>query len=180
MINIDRIMKKLITLLCTALVLSLSACQHDDIWDKMNDHEQRLEKLEEQCRELNSNIEAMQIILQSVQQNDYVTEVVKIVEGGVEVGYSITFSKSGTITIFHGKECDAPIIGIKKDNDGSYYWTSNGEWLTDEEGNKISATAADSEGDYITPQFKVIDGVWYVSYDNGSSWSNLSKQMNDY
>lgn len=172
-------MKKLITLLCTALVLSLSACQHDDIWDMMNDHEQRLEKLEEQCRELNSNIEAMQVILQAVKQNDYVTEVVKIVEGGVEVGYSITFSKSGTITIFHGKECDAPIIGIKKDNDGSYYWTSNGEWLTDEEGNKISATVADSEGDYITPQFKVIDGVWYVSYDNGSSWSNLSKQMND-
>jgi hypothetical protein len=27
---------------------------------------------------------------------------------------------------------DAPIIGVKKDTDGIYYWTLDGEWLTDE------------------------------------------------
>ena len=103
---------------------------HKDIWNELRDHEQRIEQLEQQCRELNSNIEAVQAILAAVQQNDYVTEVMKIMEDGVEVGYSITFAKAGTITIYHGAngaDGGTPSIGVKKASDGSYYWTSNGE-----------------------------------------------------
>ena len=33
-------------------------------------------------------------------------------------------------------------IGVKEDN-GVYYWTVNGEWLTDENGNKIKAEGLD-------------------------------------
>ena len=166
-------MKKLFALFCSALVLSLSACQHDEIWDKMNNHEQRLEKLEEQCRELNSNIEAIQTILQAVQQNDYITDVVKIVEDGVEVGYSITFSKLGTITIYNGVNANAPMIGVKKHSDGLYYWTLNGEWITDEQGRMIAASVTDSTANYVVPQFRISDGVWYVSYNNGKNWEKI-------
>ena len=94
-------MKKLLTILLTAITMAVSCDMHKDIWNELRDHEQRIEQLEQQCRELNSNIEAVQAILAAVQQNDYVTEVMKVMEDGVEVGYSITFAKSGTITIYH-------------------------------------------------------------------------------
>ena len=170
-------MKKLLTILLTAIFVTVSCDQHDEIWEQLRDHEQRIEQLEKQCRELNSNVEALQAILAAVQQNDYVTDIIKVMEDGVEVGYSITFSKSGTITIYHGADGSAgtngatPQIGVKKAEDGSYYWTSDGEWITDENGDKILAAYSDGgDGKFITPQFRIVDDVWYVSYDNGNSW----------
>ena len=173
-------MKKLLTILLAAIFMVVSCERYEEIWEKLRDHEQRIEQLEKQCRELNSNIEAVQKILQALQENDYVTEVMKIMEDGVEVGYSITFAKAGTITIYHGvdgtdgADGGTPNIGIKKAADGAYYWTSDGEWLTDDQGNMISATVSDPDGNYVTPQFRVADGVWYVSYDNGNSWREIN------
>ena len=172
-------MKKILTILLAAITLAMSCDQHEDIWNELRDHEQRIEQLEKQCRELNSNIDAVQKILAAVQQNDYVTEVMKIMEDGVEVGYSITFAKGGTVTIYHGtdgadgSDGSTPNIGIKKASDGGYYWTVDDEWLTDDNGNMIPATVSDPDGGYVTPQFRVYEGVWYVSYDNGNSWREI-------
>lgn len=173
-------MKRLISLLYIGFTLLLVSCQHEDIWKELQEHKQRIEQLEKQCRELNSNIDALQKILTAIQQNDYVTEVTKIIEGGSEVGYCLTFAKGGTVTIYYeagdpAGAVAAPSIGIKKASDGAYYWTSDGEWLTDDNGNMISATVADPDGRYITPQFRVADGVWYVSYDNGNSWRKFEE-----
>ena len=60
-------------------------------------------------------------------------------------GYVITFLKSGNITIKHGEKGeqgnkgDTPVVSVKQDADGKYYWTINGEWLLDN-GNKIPVT----------------------------------------
>ena len=173
-------MKNLILKILVLFSLVITSCHHEDIWNELRDHEQRIEQLEKQCRELNSNIEAVQKILQALQEHDYVTEVMKIMEDGVEVGYSITFAKGGTVTIYHGtdgadgSDGSSPNIGIKKASDGGYYWTVDDEWLTDDNGNMIPATVSDPDGGYVTPQFRVADGVWYVSYDNGNSWREIS------
>ena len=71
--------------------------------------------------------------------------------------------------IYHGKDSSAPVIGFAKDIDGVYYWTVNGQWLLDEDGNKVSVEGRDGQ-DGITPQLKIEGGMWYVSYDNGVSW----------
>ena len=86
-----------------------------------------------------------------------------IVEDGKEIGYTITFSKSGTVTIYHGqdgkdgkdgkdglngqdgKDGSTPTVGVRQDSDGVWYWTLNGEWLLDEQGNKIRAVATDGQ-----------------------------------
>lgn len=94
-------MKKLISILYIGFTLLLVSCQHEDIWKELQEHKQRIEQLERQCRELNSNIDALQKILTAIQQNDYVTEVTKIIEGGSEVGYCLTFAKGGTVTIYY-------------------------------------------------------------------------------
>ena len=171
-------MKKLFTILCTALMLATSCERYEDILDRLSSLEHRVEELENQCRRLNSNVDALQTVLSAVQQNDYVTEVMKIMEDGEVVGYSITFAKAGTITIYHGEDGaqgNTPKIGVRKASDGAYYWTSDGDWLTDDEGNMIPASVSDPDGDYITPQFRVAEGIWYVSYDNGNSWRRIGE-----
>ena len=128
-------------------------------------------------------MEALQVVLTALQEHDYITDITKIMEDGVETGYSITFAKGGTITIYYGTdgtEGSAPKIGISKAADGEYYWTSDGEWLTDEDGEKIPAAVPDDpDGRYVTPHFRVSDGRWYVSYDGGNTWMEFSVTAND-
>ena len=65
-------------------------------------------------------------------------------------------------------------IGVKKAADGSYYWTVDDEWMTDDDGAKIPAVVTDSgDSRYITPQFRIADSIWYISYDNGNSWREV-------
>ena len=164
-------------------LVSCSTFDHSAIWDELREHEERIEKLEAQCRQLNSNVEALQVVLTALQEHDYITDITKIMEDGVETGYSITFAKGGTITIYYGTdgtEGSAPKIGISKAADGEYYWTSDGEWLTDEDGEKIPAAVPDDpDGRYVTPHFRVSDGRWYVSYDGGNTWMEFSVTAND-
>ena len=177
-------MKRYILLLLVMLAAAISCNRFDDsaIWDELNDHKERIEKLEEACNRLNANISAMQKILEALSQNDYVTDVVKIMEDGVEVGYSLTFAKGGTVTIYNGSDGadgesgSTPKIGVQKAADGEYYWTADGEWLTDEDGARIPAVVADDgDGQYITPKFRIADDVWYISFDGGNTWREFTK-----
>ena len=175
-------MKKLIIII-TALLSALACTNLDKIQEQLRDHEQRIQKLEALCTQLNSNVEAIQTILTALEQNDYITDITKITEAGIEIGYSITFAKGGTVNIYHGSngtDAPAPKIGIRKASDGEYYWTSNDEWLTDESGEKIPASVPnDPDGKYITPSFRIAEGVWYISFDDGASWREFDGILND-
>lgn len=167
-------MKKLFAIFVAMCYLAIG-CQRFDynaVLDQLRDHENRIEQLEADCRRLNSNIEALQAVLEALQCNDYVTDIVKIMEDGIEIGYSITFAKGGSVNIYNGANGSTPKIGIQKASDGEYYWTADNEWLTDEEGNMIPAYN-DGNGKYITPQFRIAEGIWYISYDNGNTWLEL-------
>ena len=168
------VMKKLFAIFVAMCYLAIG-CQRFDynaVLDQLRDHENRIEQLEADCRRLNSNIEALQAVLEALQCNDYVTDIVKIMEDGIEIGYSITFAKGGSVNIYNGANGSTPKIGIQKASDGEYYWTADNEWLTDEEGNMIPAYN-DGNGKYITPQFRIAEGIWYISYDNGNTWLEL-------
>ena len=175
-------MKKFAVIIIT-LLSAISCTNLDEVWAELRDHEERIQRLEALCNKLNSNVEAIQTILTALEQNDYVTDIVKVMEDGVEVGYSITFAKGGTVTIYHGSngaDGSAPKVSIRKAADGEYYWTADGEWMTDDEGNMIPASVPeDSDGEYVTPQFRVSDGKWYVSYDNGNSWLEIAQDGDD-
>lgn len=174
-------MKKYILLLFTSIttLISCSTFDHSAILEQLRDHEERIQKLETLCSQLNSNVEAIQTILTALESNDYVTDIVKMMEDGAEIGYSITFAKGGTINIYHGQsgaDGNAPKIGIRKASDGEYYWTSDDEWLTDEDGDMIPAVVPDDpDGKYITPLFRVAEGRWYVSYDHGNTWREIGQ-----
>ena len=185
----------LATIVCAAILSSCDKYDDSKVWDTLNDHENRIQHLEELCAQMNTNISSLQTIVNALQQKDFITTVAPINKDGKEVGYSITFSSGKSITIYHGNDGKngsdgedgkdgkdgtdghTPIIGVKQASDGVYYWTVDGEWLLDADGNKIKAQSADSENgeDGITPQLKIEADYWYVSYDNGQSWIKLGK-----
>ena len=144
-------MKKLFMLFAIATLVCVGCSdEYDDsaLRNDLSDLENRVSKLEELCKQMNTNISSLQTIVTALQNNDYVTGVTPVMQSGKEVGYTITFSKSNPITIFHGKDGangsgHTPVIGVKKDTDGIYYWILDGEWLTDERGDKIKAEGTD-------------------------------------
>lgn len=102
----------------------------------------------------------------------------------------------------NGQDGLTPVLGAAKDTDGIYYWTLNGSWLLDGDGHKIrvtgekgdkgdkgdkGATGATGQNgtngtngtDGVTPQLKIENDYWYISYDNGSSWTQLGKAKGD-
>lgn len=161
-------------------LLSLVSCtEYDEVamWNKNEDMGSRLAALEELCSRLNTNIVSLQQIVEALQGNDYVTGVVPVVENGETVGYTISFSKSGPVTIYHGKKGEngqngtTPVIGVEQDTDGFYYWTLDGEWLTDDEGSKILAQGMAGKSAYELAVEKGYRGTldeWLASL-NGSN-----------
>ena len=188
-------MKKLWSMLAILAALFIVSCgdDYDDtaIKNQVNDLENRVANLEQLCQQMNTNISSMQTILNALQERDYITSVTPIKEGDAVIGYTINFAINDPITIYHGKngadgkDGYVPSIGVAKfEDDGLYYWTLDGEWLTDAEGNKVRAQGLDgsagndgSEGsagkDGITPQLKIKLNYWYISYDNGATWERL-------
>ena len=218
----NHLMKKLLFLFSAILVFAVSCSKFDDtkIWDKLDDHENRISELETLCKKMNTNITSLQDIVLALQNNDYISSITPIYEGTSEIGYIINFTKSGKVTIYHGKDGKdgaqgeqgvpgqngtngidgvdgkTPVIGVAKDTDGVYYWTVNGSWLVDETGAKIPTTGKDgaqgSQGETgatgsqgpqgvsgITPQLKIEDGRWLVSYDNGATWTDIGQATGD-
>ena len=223
-------MKQLFRFWIVAALLLMVGCskEYDDsaLVGRVDDLESRVQRLEQLCQQMNTNISSLQTIVTALQNNDYVTGVTPITENGKTIGYTITFAKAQSITIYHGKDGQngadgkdgqdgadgkdsdyVPAIGVKKDTDGIYYWTLDGEWLLDDAGNKIKAQGVDGKDgvdgedgadgengkdgedgkdgtdgingadgkDGITPQLKIENDYWYVSYDNGASWTQLGK-----
>lgn len=178
-------MRRFFTWCTTAIAVACMshACKYDDsaLTGRVDDLEGRIEKLEELCRQMNTNISSLQTIVTALQSNDYVTGVTPILEEGTEIGYTITFGQNNPITIYHGQKGETgatgndghtPTIGVALDTDGNYYWTLDGNWLTDDVGNKIKAQG-ESGAQGITPQLKIENGYWYVSYDNQQTWVSV-------
>lgn len=189
-------MKKILIFL-SAITLANCSDSYDDskLWDSVNGLENRVAKLEELCKQMNTNISSLQEIVTALQKNESIKSVATLPDGS---GYLITFSSGKTITIYHGKNGEdgkdghngtdgvTPTISVKKDTDGIYYWTVNNDWLL-VDGKKVKAEGTDgTDGedgtngkDGITPQFKIEDGYWYISYDNEQSWTKLGKATGD-
>ena len=178
------IMQKLLPLLMCVLLLLGCSDKYDDsaLRNDLNDLENRVAKLEDLCKQMNTNISSLQTIVTALQNNVYVTGTTPFMQDGKEIGYTITFSKGNPITIYHGKDGQdgedgtTPTIGVKKDTDGVYYWTLNGEFIV-VDGGKIKAEGKDGTNgtNGTTPQFKIENDYWFVSYDNGANWTQLGK-----
>ena len=181
----QHIMRKL---LCLALgvVATLTAmvgCSYDDgaIWNEMEQIKDRVTTLEEAVIKTNEDIVALQTIVEALQNNVYVVAVNTTTDG-----YVLEFSDGTTATINNGKDgkdgINAPVISVKQDEDGNYYWTVDGEWLLID-GERIRANGIDGvDGengangingeDAVAPQVRINDTtkIWEISTDGGNTW----------
>ena len=208
--------RKTLTLLLLA-ALTLAACKYDDseLWEQVNQNTEelaaqaaRIAALEAWQAETNTNIEALQTLLSTT---DYITAVTPVVKDGVEVGFTISFLNTPAITIYHGTKGDkgdkgdTPQIGAAQGEDGNWYWTLNGELLTDTDGNPIRANGTQggqgdqgpagddaplpqlATGKKLNEQQITTDSqnkdiepdAIYLSVDGGKTWTRVSGEKGE-
>ena len=176
-------MKKLFTLLTVAIVaFVMTGCRP---WEeRLENLEDRVSALEDVVEKTNDDIAALQTIVNALQNNVYVLSVETTNDG-----YTINFSDGTSATISNGKDgangqngVNAPIISVKQDTDGNYYWTLDGEWLIID-GQRVRANGIDGingtngqngqDGqDAIAPQVRINEDTkeWEISVDGGITW----------
>ena len=180
-------MRKGILLIFTMLATFVGCGQYDDseLKSDINDLKSRMAALEKQCKNMNENLTSLQAIVDAIQKQDGIVSVTDLPDGQ---GYSVKFVSGKVIYLYNGKNGTdgvPPKISVREDSDGIYYWTVDGDWLI-VDGKKVRAVGLDGKDgqsgndgkdgkDAVTPQLKIVDGFWYISYDNGKYWTKLGK-----
>lgn len=172
-------MKRINFFLMLMLVLGIAASsckKYDDtsLWNAVNRNASEIAQLKAQCAQLNTDISTLRAIVDAIQRNEYIIGCTPLSDGS---GYAITFSSGVSIVVKNGtdgKDAHMPVISVKMDEDGCYYWTLDGEWLLDAGGRRIKAEGKDGQ-DGVTPELKIEDGYWYVTVDGGQTWTVLGE-----
>lgn len=171
--------------------LLLAGCEkYDDsaLVARMDKAEADIKELQRLVGQINTTLSGLATTVDALQKQDRIVSVTKLEDGS---GYVVEFSQSGKITIYNGKngidgkdgddgtdgtngtDGQTPTIGVKLDADGNYYWTVNGEYLLDENNNKIAATAH-----VATPQLRINNGNFEISYNGGATWEIIGEAGN--
>ena len=142
-------MKRILFLLFAATVLLGCNSDYDDsaLTGRVDDLENRVAKLEELCKQMNTNISSLQTLVNALQNKDYITSVVPITKDGKTIGYTISFTQSAPITIYNGQD----------GKDGQ-----DGKPGEDGENGQDGKPGEDGK-DGITPQLKIEDRYSYIS-----------------
>lgn len=147
-------MKKVfLTLLAAA---SLCAC-NGDLKDRVDTLETKVAALESK---VNENVSSIAKLADAAAK---AVTIASVTENDDKTSYTIKFSDGQTAVLTNGKDAEAPVVGMKE-FEGELYWTVNGEFMTNN-GAKVPVSGK-------TPQFKIQDGKWYVSYD-GKAWDEV-------
>ena len=169
-------MKRVLYALLAGMLLVSSCYDDSEVWETLRDHEARIAKLEALCSQYNTTIASLQTIVAALQENNSIKTVAPIMENGKTIGYTITFTRGNSITIYNGtdgKDGHTPIVGVKQDEDGLWYWTLDNDWMLNADGDRVLAVGGG------TPTLKIEEDFWWVSYDGGINWVKLGKAVGD-
>ena len=187
-------MKFKITIIALGAALLLAGCEkYDDsaLVARMDKAEADIKELQTLVSQLNSTLSGLATTVDALKAQDRIVSVTELAD---KSGWVVEFSQTGKITLYNGKngidgkdgkdgtngtdgtngqDGKTPTIGVKLDSDGNYYWTVNGEYLLDESGNKIAATAH-----VATPQLRINNGNFEISYNGGVTWEIIGEAGN--
>ena len=148
--------KLLLTMLAAATV-----CACSDLKDRVDTLEKKVAALE---ASVNENASSISKLVEATSKAVTISKVEETADG-----YKVYFSDGTTAVLKNGtngvdgKDAVAPVVGIKEDN-GEFYWTIDGEFILNG-GAKVPVSGK-------TPQFKIEDSKWYVSYDD-KTWAEV-------
>ena len=157
-------------LLGVAAMIVVAGCSKiKELETRVDSLDGRLTELEKKVAEMNIQIDAIQKLLSG---KYFVKDVADLEDGS---GYKLTLvdvnGKSTVKVVLNGQDGETPVVGVRQDSDGNWYWTVDGQWLL-QGGQKVRADGEDG----ASPQVKVEDGKWYVSYD-GKTWSYVGEAV---
>jgi len=195
--------KGIIAVMMTFAACCLLSC--NEYTDDLQGLGQRVEILEDSTLGFTNRIETIQKLLEARNTYGIISEIVYNDDGTCTLNFSdgrepITF-KNGIdgangvdgIDGIDGKDGinAASMLGVEQDSDGKYYWTFNGTWLLDANGNKVCAEPTDGKdgkdgvdgkdgknADPVTdtivlPQIRINgNGIWEISNDGGKTWTD--------
>lgn len=159
-------MKKLFGWISISLLIFTVSCEYNDsdLWDSIDDLYSKISTIEKKIDGLNSDISDLKVLVNALQEN---VTVVKVDE--TESGYTIILSDNTVVEIDNTvyEDSGAPVVGVKLDEDGLYYWTitvdGNTDWLKNENGEKVRV-----DNEKPDPKLSVdAEGLWTISYDGG-------------
>ena len=153
--------------LALVMPVLLSVCSGctDMVRQELDDTHARLRALQELAGAVNRDLTTLDLIVRELDDGHTILpETLQLTEDGYEVSFRdgkkifIPFGKDGA----DGRRLIP--VGVK-DEDGVYYWQVDGKWWPDEE-NRIRAGGRDG----VPPQFKVEEGFWWISVDDGQTF----------
>ena len=127
------------------------------------------------CEIMNANIASLQAIVEAFEGDDYVASFEETKNSMPEdyVTYSVRFNAGTSAEIWCRKDGNdskgVPQISAAQDEDGKWYWTLDGKWLS-----IGGSTVPVLEGE-DAPRICAKDGRWMISGDAGATWKDLSE-----
>ncbi len=168
------------------------------------DLQQQLSDIKNAENNVNNDIKALNQLVSTLETGNYIKSVTTLNDGS---GYIITFAEGDPILVKNGTDGEkgapgtdgedgtTPVISVKQSG-GIYYWTLNGVWLLDDDGNKLRVTGEKGDtgaqgiqgekgekgepGDSgavveaIAPQVRINTDTneWEISTDSGKTWKS--------
>ena len=127
------------------------------------------------CEIMNTNIASLQAIVEAFEEDDYVASFEETKNSMPEdyATYSVRFNAGTSAEIWCRKDGNdskgVPQISAAQDENGKWYWTLDGKWLS-----IGGSTVPVLEGD-DAPRICAEDGRWMISGDAGATWKDLSE-----
>ena len=127
------------------------------------------------CEIMNANIASLQAIVEAFEGDDYVASFEETKNSMPEdyVTYSVKFNAGSSAVIWCRKDGNdskgVPQISAAQDENGKWYWTLDGKWLS-----IGGSTVPVLEGE-DAPRICAKDGRWMISGDAGATWKDLSE-----
>lgn len=130
------------------MATAISSC-NDKYGDDLRSLGKRVEVLEDSLPEMNRMIQTLQTILYTIDTDGFITDVIQNPNGT----YTIRFNNGKVVTLRDGQDgqdghdgsADNFDISVAKGEDGVWYWTLNGQWIIDDDGNRMRAGAIDGK-----------------------------------
>lgn len=184
-------------LLSLTFCLLSPSCEDYNYTEQLQSLGKRVEALEKWVAEYNRDLSALQVLVETVEARGYITKITENSDGS----YTFLLNNEKTMTISNGRQGkdgrdgrDGREIGftisVEKDTDGIWYWTLNGEWILDGDGNKLRATpldgkdgrdgqdgrdgTVDPQNPIVIPQMRINEETrhWEISIDGGTTWED--------
>lgn len=137
-----------------------AACDTTDLERDINSLKDRVEDYEAQVQKLNDDMNIIRVLLDG---NKTITSY--SFDG---TNYTLTLSNGETLTLTQGVVgANYPSITIDEES---------GNWIIAGKDSGVKAEAEDGKDAPYTPQFKIENGTWWVSYDGGVTWTDLGEK----